>query len=163
MVKAGAVEEKDPKESLYLLRIEDGTSSRAWSVYRDWVNKLDDADPNVISGFAPSMDIANSVLVPNLALVGPLLREVSSIMVHMSLFTIQAFGAGLPPISPPLPAVPMVVQFHHAKVATTALVKQLQSPPANYPLLSSLHPGSYICHLFYQWTSAAVNVAVFKS
>lgn len=163
MVEAGAIEQKCPGESLYLLQIDDGTSSGAFSIYRDWVDTLDYADPTVLSGFAPSMDVINSGVVPDRALVGSLLLEAMSIMVHMSPLTVQAFATGLPAIPPPLRAVPPGVQFHHAKVATVPLVEQLQSPPASYPALSSLGPGSYICHLYYQWTGAGVCVAVFKS
>lgn len=161
MVSAGCLREKVPGEALIYLRTEVG--SAAWAIFVDWASTLGEVDPPILPFWSPSAQIVGTALAPALALVGPILTEVASIMSHCAPMNMAAFTMGPPIIPGPLCKPPLPVPIHHANVAVTGVMQQIQNPPPNYPTLANLGAGSYICHLDYRWTGASVVAAVFKS
>lgn len=162
MCAARAVRENVEGEDLCLIRIDDGTQSRAWSLYEEWASGLGEVDPLVLGMYSPSNVILGTALAPPAAAQPALLNEVNSIINHFAPLLMGAFAAGMPVIPGPIPAPQMPIQIHHAKVAVCGLVDCIQNAPVNYPAINGLGSGSYTCTLMYVWTGAAVTVAVFK-
>jgi hypothetical protein len=100
------------------------------------------------------------VICPVDALVFPIQREANSIICHYALMRMVDFQQNnLPDIEPPLESPGMGVAVQWATVALSKIPERIQRPPENYPILSSLRPGSYICQI---WGNAVVVIALFK-
>lgn len=158
---AGGLVEKCPGEKLYsITNIEFGDN--AWKKYEEWAATVE-RDPIVQALFAPSPAIAGVVLCPPLAMVGHILNEANSIIAHYApLLEHQVFGPAPPAIPGPLAAAPINVHVRHPKVALSALMQRIQDPPATYPVLAALNPGSYICTVQQVWGNGVVAITLFK-
>ncbi len=53
--------------------------------------------------------------------------------------------------------------FYHGKYSWDTLTTKLQSPSAQYPLLSSLPPKAYICDIIYNYADCEIIVSVYKN
>ena len=154
--KAGAVRENCPGEDLCIMRMTYGDP--AWNVFKEWIDQLD-ADPGVLAIFAPSAAIANTVLTPGNGLA--VLNEANSIINHYAPLLEADFPN--PNIPGPLVAPIMPINVHHAKIALNGIFERIQSiQDANYPVLSNLPSGSYICNVLIQWANVAHTTALFK-
>jgi hypothetical protein len=52
--------------------------------------------------------------------------------------------------------------FYHGKYSWDTLTAKLQSPGAQYPLLSRLPPKAYICDIMYYYADCGISVSVYK-
>lgn len=67
------------------------------------------------------------------------------------------------PIPGPLPGPVGLTAVHHAKIALSANTYRIQHmDAADYPILSGLPRGSYICTVNIIWANAAQSVTLFK-
>ena len=157
-VKAGATREDCPGEDLCILRMTYGDA--AWGVFREWIDELD-ADPGVHAIFAPSANIVNTPLTPNNGLVFAILNEANSIINHYAPLVEANFPN--PVIPAPIAAPVMPINLHHANIALNGMFERIQSiNDPNYPTLSNLPSGSYICNVLIQWANVAHTTALFK-
>lgn len=156
---AGAVRERCPGEDLCILRMTFGDD--AYTIVNGWVSDLD-ADPGVLAIFAPTANILGTTLLPNNGL--QILNEANSIINHYAPFTAQNFnGNPNPAIAGPIGAPIMPINIHHAKIALHAIHQRIQQPnDPNYPVLSALPSGSYICNVLVQWANVAQTTALYK-
>jgi hypothetical protein len=159
----GRVEEL-PEEGLWL--IECVLDDAVYGVINGWVSGLD-ADPYLMAGFSPPPNILNTVLCPPNAIGIDILREAVSVAYHYAPLTRESFEGGMnvePPIPAPLAVMPMLVNVHHAKIALNALLHRIQSlNDPNYPTISNLASGSYICNMVISWANAGQSVSLFKT
>lgn len=158
-VKNGAVRENCPGEDLCILRMTYG--DKAWDVFRGWIDDLDlDADPGVHAIFAPSANIVNTTLVQqNIAMA--IQNEANSIINHYAPLTQANFPN--PIIPGPIVAPVMPINIHHAKIALNGIFERIQTiNDPNYPNLSNLASGSYICNVLIQWANVCHTTTLFK-
>jgi hypothetical protein len=161
--RAGAAAKKLPAEELWSLECVFG--DEAYRVVNNWVAGLrEDADPNVTVAFAPSVNILNTALCPDLANVFNILREASSVVFHYAPLRRANFNGGqFPAIPGPLPGPLVNIQVHHAAIALNALLSRIQNlSDPNYPVISNLPSGSYICTVLINWSNVGQSTAVFK-
>jgi hypothetical protein len=163
MVRKGADFEAFDGEDLCRICVEFG--DEAWQVYEQWAETVQD-DPGVQAVFAPSGGIQGSVLCPNIALGIPILMEANSIIYHYAHLLAQHFlplPAAPPAIPGPLNVMPILpIYVHHAKLALSGLIQRIQDPPGNYPTLSGLASGSYICHVQQIRVNCILVTALYK-
>jgi hypothetical protein len=160
---AGGELKKLTGEELYILNVK--FNDVAYNVVNEWVSTLD-GDPTVNVMFAPPFNIVGTVLCPPANSVFDILREASSIAHHYAPFTELNFAQNFPAIAipVPLPAPVMNVDIHHAKIALHALHARIQNPTdPNYPVISGLHVGSYVCTVLTSWANLAFSVAIYKN
>ena len=154
----GAKVEKVPGEALVsITEIQYGDA--AWKIYEAWAENID-KDPRVFIGFFPSKAVRDSTLSPSRAVGAEIVVEAISILSHYSRLMVADFHDNVPIIGPPLEDVPMFIVVHHAKLALSSFMERIQNPPANYPVLSALKSGSYICTVDQQWANAGVNITI---
>lgn len=93
-----------------------------------------------------------------------ILREASAIVHHYAAMPIEdIMGMTHPSIPGPFknPSTPIPVL--HAEVALHALLGRIRTMnEPEYPTLSSLRSGSYICTVWISWAGAAQEVVMFK-
>ena len=156
---AGAVRERCPGEDLCILRM--SFEDDAYNIVNNWISQMD-GDPGVLAIFAPSANIIGTTIVPANGL--QIQNEASSIVNHYAPFTAANFnGIPSPAIPGPIPAPQMPTNVLHAKIALHALHQRIQNPQdPNYPALSALPSGSYICNVLIQWANVAQTTALFK-
>jgi hypothetical protein len=157
----GALVKKLKGEDLYLVT-EIVYGDEAWKVYEHWGNTI---ESNIIVGamFAPPENIINSVLCPNVSLGFPIQKEANSIILHYASLRIEDFqNEKLPKIPAPIAAPKLHTNISHPTIALSKMMHRIQNPPKNYPILDSLHSGSYICTVNQQWSNAGVVIHLFK-
>jgi hypothetical protein len=161
MEKHGALIEKVKGENLVsVTNVNYGDS--AWKVYEEWAENITN-DPRVFIGFFPRGAVLGSTLSPSRAVGANIVVEAISILLHYSEKIAEDFENNIiPEIPPPVEDIPMFVNVRHPKIALSALMQRIQSPPANYPVLCSLKQGSYICTIDQQWANAGINITLFK-
>lgn len=152
MIMAGCTQEEVSGESPSLRT---RVGSPAWKVYADWASELGEVDPAMLPFWDPPPQNPP-------AQAGLILSEVASVITHCAHMNMQSFAMGPPGIPLPLAAPQLPIFVHHARVAVTGIVERIQNPPRNYPTLSNLGSGSYICDIEYRWTRATVVVAIYK-
>ena len=158
-VKAGATREDCPVEDLCILRMPYGDA--AWGVFREWIDELD-ADPGVLAIFAPSANIVNTAVTPNNEVAMAIQNEANSIINHYAPLVEANFPN--PVIPAPISAPVMPINVRHAKFALNGMFERIQSiNDPNYPTLSNLPSGSYICNVLIQWANVAHTTTLFKA
>jgi hypothetical protein len=144
LAATGAIVEELDGGSLYSVHNID-YGDEAWSIYKDWAMTVED-DPRIGAGFFPSAAILNSTICPSLTLVHPIQVEANSLIRQYSTLRMQDFANGnVPVIAGPVAAFPMLTNVQHATIAVSKMMEAIQAPPANYPIISGLKSGSYIC------------------
>jgi hypothetical protein len=161
--RAGAAAKKLPGEELWHLECVFG--DEAYRVVNNWVAGLpEDTDPNVLVQFAPSLSMAGTALCPDLVTGINILREASAVVFHYAPLHREDFNGGQFPAIPGPFQVPLgATQIHQATIALHALFCRIQNlNDPNYPFISNLPSGSYICTVFIQWSNVGQSTAVFK-
>jgi hypothetical protein len=158
---AGAIVSKCPGEALYSIEnIRFGDA--AWNIFETFA----ESTPNrpvisVLSG--PTQDVQNTSMPYPSNIIPAVVVEANSIRSHYAKLNVTAFAGGVVPAIPKPAWGPVLQVFNTTKVALSKLIERIQNPNhQEYPVLTALPPGSYICHVIYHWTNAAVLVAVFK-
>ena len=164
MKKVGACIDSIPAEGLFSVsNVKYGDA--AWKIFEEWANKVE-ADPFVSATFNPRDAIRRTALVPPNTIGFDIVREAMSIISQYEGILIDAFANGnLPPLNPPFGPdddIPDDVRIAHASVALSHLMTRIQSPPDNFPVLSGLKAGSYICTIAQVWSNVTVRIALFK-
>jgi hypothetical protein len=160
MEAAGGVVSKIPGEDLSMCDVKYGDS--VWAVYEEWASSFEE-NLRICAAFAPGPEIGNSTLCPPLAIAGTIVTEANSVIVHYApLPPVAIEGGAVPNIPRPIPFPPALTTYAHPKLALSALMQRIQTPPADYAALSSLCPGSYICTIMHIWANAAVTIVLYK-
>lgn len=156
---AGAVRERCPGEDLCILRMK--FEDDAYNIVNDWVSTVD-ADPGVHAIFAPTANIVGTPLSPDNGIA--IQNEANSIINHYAPFNTADFHGGPNPVIPgPIGAPVMPINVQHAKIVLHAVHQRIQTMnDANYPVLSNLSSGSYICNVLIQWANVAQTTALFR-
>eukprot|EP00977_Amphora_coffeiformis_P011801 scaffold2897_cov178-Amphora_coffeaeformis.AAC.6 len=69
----------------------------------------------------------------------------------------------LVPQNGPIVAPVMPINVHHAKIALNGIFERIERiNDPNYPRLSNLTSGSYICNVLIQWANVAHTTTLFK-
>jgi hypothetical protein len=161
--RAGAAAKKLPGEELWSLECVFG--DEAYRVVNHWVAGLsEDTETDLAVLFAPSFNILNTALCPDPANVFNILREASSVVFHYAPLRRASLNGGqFPAIPGPLPGPLANIRIHHATIALDALLSRIQHlNDPNYPVISNLPVGSYICTASIQWGNVGQSTAVFK-
>jgi hypothetical protein len=164
--KAGGPSEvyKAPGEDMWLVKCRHGDC--VYVIMDEWISSLPvDADPFVNVQYAPAFNLLGTTLCPPNAAVFDLMREACSIVYHYAPLTRESFGGpfALPPIPGPLEGPVENIFVHHAKIALSAIHYRIQHMnQADYPIISGLPRGSYICAVNISWMNAIQAVTLFK-
>jgi hypothetical protein len=140
----------------------------AYKVVNQWVATLE-GDPMVNVVVVPPLNILGTAICPPLASWPHIHREASSIAHHYAPLDAGAFSHVFPhhpvnPIPGPLAGPVMNVSVHHARIALNALHARIQDPnDPNYPVISDLPSGSYICTVTTGWGNVNYTVAIYKN
>ena len=158
LAKAGANVTKCPGEGLYLIQnIHFGDS--AWKIFEKFAESAP-SDPCISVGFCPSVE---TWIIPEDDLSTGIVIEAKSIRTHYSKLDVSAFAGGVVPAIPGPKMYPMLQRFQSPKLALSKLFERIQNPNhAEYPVLTGLPSGSYICSIAHQWDNAALDITVFK-
>jgi hypothetical protein len=161
--RAGATVKKLPGEELWSLECVFG--DEAFGAVNNWVSGLsENTDPNVFVLFAPPQNIQFTALCPALAIGLNIQIEAGSVAFHYAPFRRANFNGG------PFPAIPGPLQFPlgaiqilYPTIALHAFLSRIHNlNDPNYPVISNLRSGSYICTVFIQWSNVGQSTALFK-
>jgi hypothetical protein len=128
-----------------------------WKVMKQWVEN-EDVDPIVTPRYDPPQRIIGTAFDP---MRNDIIYEIRSACHHYSLLRAPSFAVA-PVLPRPLPAPPIHFFFHHSKIALIRLPEAMFNTPPTYPILSSLLPGHYICHLLVQYANSNFEMVVHK-
>jgi len=100
-------------------------------------------------------------LIPNNGIA--LLTEANSIINHyVPLVAANFVNNQNPPIAPVIRA-PQLLRVHHANIVLHAAIRRIQNPnDANYPALTGLPSGSYICNVMVLWGNVWQTITLYK-
>jgi hypothetical protein len=160
---------KAPGEDLWLVTCRHG--DRVYGIMDEWISSLPDgAKPFVNVQYAPAFHLLGTALCPPNAAVFDLMREASSVVYHHCSVPVPRASLGGGPLAQPLP-IPGPLEgpvgnifVPHANVALGAIQDRIQhlNQADDYPILSGLPRGSYICTLNISWMNAVQAVTLFK-
>ena len=121
-------------------------------------------DPVVSIAFAPSEQIKNCCLAPEQAEGQKILVEVRSMLSHYAKLVEKDFDFGMPPQIPGPSAAPSLLQsFRLSGMVLNSLMARIQSPDhPDYPMLTGLRSGSYICTVCERWPDCSGGLALCK-
>lgn len=162
MRDAGAVIRKDPDA---LLTNVSGVTFRdpAWNAYEAWANTVD-ASIMVGAGFGPSPQVIEARRHAPPPLTGPILIEANSIRSHFAALHPDDVDSGeRVEVAGPLNVALSFQEVHPPKLAMSPMLSTIENPSqADYPSISQLPAGFYICDVAHFWSNAVVQIAVFK-
>jgi hypothetical protein len=161
---AGGDLSKLPGEELYVLNVT--FDDAAYKVVNNWVATQDGIrDPTVTAICAPPEGTMGTALCPPMSSWGHLLIEASTIPHHYAALTANDFAQN-PVVTLPGPLATPVIQDRvlHARVVLHALYARIQDPnDPNYPAISGLPVGSYICSVLAHFPNLCYTVAIYKN
>jgi hypothetical protein len=159
--EAGANVTKCPGEGLYVIEnIHFG--DEAWKVFEAFAESAPH-DPLISIIFCPSENFCNTFMIPAKSLVPAIVREANSIRSHYANLDIGAFAGGGVPAIPKPSAFEGLQRFNTTKLTLSKLFERIQNPNhPEYPVITALPSGSFICSVFYHWTNALLIIEVFK-
>lgn len=147
MVKLGADFEEGFKEDLCRISITFGDS--AWAIYDNWEEHVFD-NYGILAIFSPSDGIYNSIICPDINIGFSIQREVNSLIYEV----LNSNSLNTNPVLP--------IYCEKSK-SLSCILQEIKSPPENYPTLSNLQSGMYICHIHQIWKNGVVVINVLKS
>lgn len=152
---------KLPGEEMYVLKVRFGDES--YKVVNNWVSTLE-GDPRVDVLFLPPNNILGTVICLPMATWAHILCEASSIAFHYAPLVANDFALQHPVIPGPFAGPVGNILVHHAQIALHALHARIQNAnDPNYPVISSLPSGSYICNVTTHWANVGYSVAIYKN
>lgn len=164
---------KAPGENLWLIKCHHGDS--VYGIMDEWISHLqENADPFVNVQYTPSFHLLGTALCPPAAAVFDLMREASSVVHHCAAPTLpreSLAGAGAGPLSQLPPMIPGPLEgpvgnivVRRANIALRAIQDRIRhmDQADDYPTLSGLPRGSYICTVHISWRNAAQAITLFK-
>jgi hypothetical protein len=158
---AGANVTKCPGESLYMIdnmRFGD----EAWKIFETFAESSPN-NPLISILFGPSENVRNTSIIPSDNLSSEIVYEASSIRSHYAKLDLSAFAGGVVPAIPKPAAFSMLQSFDTAKLTLSKLFERIQTPnQPEYPVITALPSGAYICTVAYHWRNALLLIAVFK-
>ncbi len=158
---AGANVSKVPGEALYVIdnmRFGD----EAWKIFETYAESAP-TKPLISILFGPTEAVRNTSVIPADNLVPAIIVEASSICGHYAALNVSALaGDGVPAIPKPA-AFSMIQVFNTTDLTLSKLFERIQNPNhPEYPVITALPSGSYICTVAYDCQNAALMIAVFK-
>ena len=161
--KAGANVSKCPGEALYLIEnIRFGDA--AWKVFERFGETAPDK-PTIGVTFCPTTEIKCNFPCPLDSLMPWIEIEASSIRNHYSKLNASSFAGGVVPAipGPEITAFPVTQEFHTPTLALSKLFQRLQNPNhPEYPVLTAIPSGPYMCSVIHFWRNAGIIIYVFK-
>jgi hypothetical protein len=152
-----------PEEKLFKISILFGDT--AYNAFENWICSLEEnIDPTVMAVVNPSPNIIGTTLAPNPALTWPIQNEANSIIAHYAPLRLVDFAGGaVPVIGGVIFGLPLGVPVAHASITLSKIFSALQNPPnVQYPTITGLSSGCYICNVIQMWSNAFVTVSLFK-
>ena len=137
----------------------------AQQVYEKFISQFSDeveTDPH-LTAFAEG-DLPDHVAVPPPAVQALVVDEARSILFHYSALRAAQFRRGLPPLPPALGRPPARARYHHASMSGGQVFSRIQDPvdPLQYPNISRLAAGTYICTVDAVWMGSIVGTQIFR-
>jgi hypothetical protein len=160
--KAGAKLSKSSGENLYLvenIRFND----TAWKIFEAFAETAPDK-PLVVIGFSPSQIMSETLNIPPMELRSDIVEEAMSIRTHYARLNLSAVAEGaVPDIPGPLQELPSLQEFPFGKLALSCLLKRIQNPNhPEYPTLSAIPSGSFVCSVGHHWRNVAIDISLLK-
>ena len=159
----GANVTKCPGEALYMIdNIRFGDA--AWKIFEKFAESVADK-PSIFVAFGPPPSIWNTSAIPPDSQVCDIVHEAKSIRSRYAKLDISAFaGVVVPAIpGPDSSTFSITEEFCTPTLALSKLFGRIQNPDQpEYPVLSSLPSGSYICTVVHMWKNASIAIQVFK-
>lgn len=158
--KAGAIVTKCPGENLYQIEMRFGDA--AWEIFEAFAESAPDS-PSVTVLYGPPEDVWNTTNAPPDSLMPEIVSEAESIKYQYCRLNVSALARGVVPSIDRSSSCQSRQWIPTPKLALSNMFKRIQVPDhPDYPVLTSLPSGSYICSILHIWKNAVILISVFK-
>ena len=160
LYKAGAIVTKCPQENLYQIEMRFGDAAR--ENFEAFAESAPDT-PAVTILYGLPDDVWNTSKAPPDSLMPDIVSEAESIKFQYCKLNVSALAGGVPPLIRRGSSCSSKQWIPTPKLALSNMFKRIQVPDhPDYPVLTSLPSGSYICSVLHIWKNAAILIPVFK-
>ena len=144
-------------------------SDAAWKIFERFAEYAP-TDPALCIIFGPPRNVWNTTICPLASLIPATVVEASSIRSHYAALDVTHHVSPFPEALcmqfrnlQHFLIIPMLERFSTTKLTLSKLFQRIHNPDdPNYPVITSLPSGSYVCTVTYHLSTDGLFITVFK-